>query len=154
MRRATLAAVLCFLALPAAAVEPASEWSARKDANLWQGRWRMAFVSGGAAKSLFGENPDYVQALAAAKSIQIDGDKLLLPSTAQSATLTNDLDLVEKQKQIENSVRGDRLVRFTLKSGPELLGSYSVSAESLTLRYPAGCCSRSGTVISYRREKP
>ena len=52
-----------------------------------------------------------------------------------------------------SSVLPANSLMVTEASGKGHLASYRVSGDSMTIRYPAGCCSRSGNVITYERVK-
>jgi hypothetical protein len=147
----SLAAALVALAT-AGAADPKVR-TAVEDAKLLEGRWKLSQES---AKFVLGDKT--VPALVAAidtKGAVLTFEKGVLSLEGQklTATFENDLNMPEKQKAVESSVVGQRLVRITPKGGEAFYASYAVGENGLQLRYPAGCCSRSGMVINFDRAK-
>lgn len=146
-----LAAALVALAT-AGAADPKARTLA-EDAKLLEGRWKLSqestkFVLGGGKVPALIEAVDTKGAVLTFEKgvLSVEGQKL-------AATYENDLNMPEKQKAVEDSVTGQRLVRVTPKGGEAFFASYAVGENRLQIRYPAGCCSRSGMVLLFERAK-
>lgn len=153
MTRSFFALAAALAALASAGAADPKPWSATADAKALEGRWKLTHES---TKFVLGDKG--VPALVAAidtKGAVLTFEKGVLSIEGQkfTATFENDLNMPEKQKAVETSVVGQRLVRITPKGGAAFFASYAVGANGLQLRYPAGCCSRSGMVISFERAK-
>lgn len=147
----TLAAALVALATVGAA-EPKVRTLAQ-DVQLLEGRWKLSHES---TKFVLGDKT--VPALVAAIDtkgavLKFENGALSVEGQKLTAAFDNDPNMPEKQKAVETSVTGQRLVRITPKGGEAFYASYAVGENSLQIRYPAGCCSRSGMVISFERAK-
>jgi hypothetical protein len=118
-----------------------------------QGRWRFDPQSG--TQWNFDDPgrrlPPPLQSMAAdGVVLAVEGNRLTVGN--ESATIANDLDfLAARQEQVGQSVRGQRLVLLTLPDGKAVLASWNLDEQSLGIRYPAGCCSRSGNILVFRR---
>lgn len=134
-----------------------SEEVLANDIKEMHGSWKVSHAIGG-KKNLFGDTPKMFLTLAD-KSIEfrISENELsfscIRSRPGESFTMANNLPLPKHSEQVSNSIKGDRLIMFTEKNGKGHLASYRVSGDSLTIRYPAGCCSRSGNVITFERVK-
>lgn len=150
MRAFLLSAAVALTAFAASADDP-KPWSAAEDAKLLQGTWRLKSawhggVSGAPAP------PALVKALDTEKGlIRFEKGVLTVEAGSLTATFQNDLDMPERQKAVGDSVRGQRLVKLTPKGGEPVYASYEVTKDGLSVRYPAGCCSRSGLVLTFER---
>jgi hypothetical protein len=132
-----------------------SEEVLANDIKAMQGSWKVSHAIGG-EKNLFGETPKMFLTLADKKiEFRIIENEMsfscIRSRPGESFTLANNLPLPKHSEQVSNSIKGDRLIMLTEKSGKGYLASYRVSGDSMTIRYPAGCCSRSGNVITYER---
>lgn len=147
--------ILAAVAVPAYAED--SNGVPAKDIEAMQGSWKVKHSIGG-EKNLFGETPKIFLTLADDRlQFDIKANQLsfacIRSVTGQTFSLANDLNLPKQAEQLENSVKGDRLIMVTEATGKGHLASYRVSGDSMTIRYPAGCCSRSGNVITFERVK-
>jgi len=147
--------ILAAVVVPAYAEESAG--APAKDIEAMQGSWKVTHAIGG-EKILGGETPKIFLTLADRRlQFDIKANQLsfacIRSITGETYSLANDLDLPKQAEQLSNSIVGDRLIMVTEASGKGHLASYRVSGDSMTIRYPAGCCSRSGNVITYERVK-
>ena len=151
MRRLLFCAAVVLSAVAAPAADP-KPWSAAGDAKQLQGKWRLKSAWQGGSSGTADGHPALVKALKAEKGvIRFEKDALLVEAGGLTATFQNDLDLPEKQKAVESAVRGQRLVKLTPAGEKPLYASYEVSKDGLSVRYPAGACSRSGLVLTFER---
>ena len=132
-----------------------SEEVLANDIKAMQGSWKVSHSIGG-EKNLLGDTPKMFLTLADKKiEFRILENEMSFSCVrsrpGESFTLANNLPLPKHSEQVSNSIKGDRLIMLTEKSGKGHLASYRVSSDSLTIRYPAGCCSRSGNVITFER---
>jgi hypothetical protein len=144
-------------AISAIAYAEESESVPAKDIERMQGSWKVTHFIGG-EKILSGETPKIFLTLADERlQFDIKGNQLsfacIRSIPGQTLAIANDLPLPKHAEQVDNSINGDRLIMLTESTGKGHLASYRVSGDSLTIRYPAGCCSRSGNVITYERVK-
>lgn len=126
-----------------------------QDLKLAQGRWKAASqivalpiedtAEGAAVPNLIRKlvAPDVVLA--------IEGNQLQVGSH-ETAAIANDVHLPQIQDRIAKSVIGQKLMFLTLPDGKAIMASYAIEKDSLNIRYPAGCCSRSGTVLFFIRD--
>ena len=147
-------ALVVVLSSPSWGAEPPRP-TPEQDLKTAQGRWRFDPKSG----SLWDINDPKEKVPALFRSMAVDGVVLAIDGNrltvgkGEPISIANDLDFPNLQEQVEKAVRGQRLVLLTLASGKGLLASYSVDKDSLDIHYPAGCCSRSGHILVFRRVK-
>jgi hypothetical protein len=103
-----------------------------------------------------GDTPRVIQSLQNKDlAVKIEENRLSFACTriipGETVSLCNELP--EGMLRPEQSLSHGRYVLLTTESGKGLLASYHVQGDSLTLRYPAGCCSRSGNVITLTKVK-
>jgi hypothetical protein len=121
-----------------------------------QGDWKVTWSIGGAT-TLFGETPRVIQSLQRKDlEVKIEEGRLSFGCTrvirGETLTLCNELPAgMVKDKSPLNG--GGRYVLLTTEEGKGLLASYALNGDSVTFRYPAGCCSRSGNVITLTKVK-
>lgn len=133
----------------------AASKSPAEELKVLQGSWKVSFAFS-VAQTISGEQtPEIIHKLANDRlAFKIEENRLsfdcIRTVRGETVTLCNDLPPLESFKERAGA---DRLVLLTLENGKGLLASYRVDQDQLTLRYPAGCCSRSGSVIRYERVK-
>ena len=150
----TFVALVLFFATSLLAAGPTSP---ADELKLMQGNWKVKSYIGG-AKTLFGETPEIIQTLGNDRlDFKIEENRLsfncIRTIRGETLTLNNDIPLKQQQEQVQASVRGERLLMLKQEDGQEWLASYKFSGDQLAIRYPAGCCSRSGNVIFFERQK-
>jgi hypothetical protein len=153
MTRYALSLAVALAALATAPSADKKPWSAAEGARTLEGRWKLSHES---TKFVLGDKkvPALIQAVDTEGAIlKFENGALSVEGQKLAATFEIDLNMPEKQKAVETSVAGQRLVRVTPKGGEAFFASYSVGENGLQLRYPAGCCSRSGMVMSFERAK-
>jgi hypothetical protein len=120
-----------------------------------QGRW---FYQSGiiANKSPSGETlPAFLKQITEAEAgFEIDGSTLKV-GTAK-LTISNDGFEPKFLEQIANGNGGGlaRPYKVTAPDGTVTIAGLEIGERGFTLRYPAGCCSRSGTVVHFAKSKP
>lgn len=144
-------------ALAALAAAPSADpkpWSAAADTKALEGRWHLCQESLKFVAGVDKTVPALIGAIDTKGAVlRFENGVLSVEGQKFAATFENDLNMPEKQKAVESSVRGQRLVRIVPKGGEAFFASYSVSGDRLSIHYPAGCCSRSGMVIAFDRAK-
>ena len=143
-------------AVAAFADDAAPQLSPAEELRSLHGDWKVTWSIGG-SKTLFGETPRVIQSLQRRDlDVKIEENRLSFDCTrvipGETLTLCNELpEGLLKDQTLGNGT--GRFVLLTTETGKGLLASYHVSGDSLTLRYPAGCCSRSGNVITLTKVK-
>jgi hypothetical protein len=122
------------------------------------GTWNLSSETG----SLGGESPEQLgeQFLSfAVKSgkLEISGNRIVakherLPS--KTVTMTVDFSDTPFNALTKHKLSNGVPIMFTLENGKPFFASYQIFDDALILRYPAGCCSRSGNVLNFKRVKP
>lgn len=115
-----------------------------------QGAWKVTWSIYSTKGQTDPQIASLVSQLAVHEStMEIKEQELLNAAHKPLAKLTNDpaafsLDPAENDGYLS-------LVQLTLPEGKTVLCSYNFTEDGFTLRYPAGCCTRSGTVIHFAK---
>jgi hypothetical protein len=145
------------------ALGSATSWGAEplgtrpdQDLKAAQGRWEFDPHSGthwNADNPERGLPPFLLGMAVDGVVLTVEGNRMSV-GKGESAMIANDVDfLAARQEQVGQSVRGQRLVLFTIPSGKAVLASWNLDEQSMSIHYPAGCCSRSGDILVFRRVK-
>lgn len=148
---------LSTFAITAVAEDAPPQLSPAEELASLHGDWKVTWSFGGKQTS-FGETPQVIQSLQNhGLEVKIEENRLSFGCTriipGETLTMCNELpEGLVKDKTLSNGGAG-RYVLLTTETGKGLLASYHLQDDSLTFRYPAGCCSRSGNVIRLTKVK-
>jgi hypothetical protein len=148
---------LSAFATTAVAEDAPPQPSPAEELRSLHGDWKVTWSIGG-PQTLFGETPRVIQSLqTSGLEVKIEENRLSFGCTriipGETLTLCNELpESLLRDRTLANGGPG-RFVLLTTETGKGLLASYHLHGDSVTLRYPAGCCSRSGNVITLTKVK-
>lgn len=137
--------------------EPAERPSVADDMQTMQGNWKVAGAIIGPTHAS-GRTPEFFQKLGDQRLEFKIAEKQLSFACIRSISgeeiaLDNDVQTPASEEQFGKNATAQRLIMLTNSQGESLLASYILQGDKLNLRYPAGCCSRSGNVINFERVK-
>ena len=159
IRAVSLSSCVCVLASVAFA-QKAPVVESDGDLPLLQGKWEVAWAIGLGTFPLGVEySPESQKAADLLKAMgsqgfAIKGNSLTVGGDETgSAALDASFSRAEERKVLSGrTALAGRLLRIVLPSGQAFVTSYHLdNRHNLTVRYPAGACSRSGTVIQLTR---
>jgi hypothetical protein len=120
----------------------------KQDVDALQGRW---IADGGIIRE--DTAPNFIKAIGQKETkIQIVGNELQVGDMKLKFDNTG-FDAATMDRIAKGNGIGARPAKFVAADGKEYVVGYEIQKDSITFRYPVGCCSRSGTVIRLEKAK-